>query len=431
MQLSDEPKFYERLASKQCEAAAGIVRLSMTNVRPDESLLADEIATIFDLTRKVGGIDWSKIRSRWLKESGYGVGSWAWWADSATQPKLASSPGSIWRTVAAELNPDEPTDWAVLSRYPAALPSIPRQWKISRDKLPRQNGLDWVLASISVDPGGINLYPKRSNLRGMINSITRPQPQMERLHTWCKWTREREIESPFDPRASEWTALQIAKKILSAVRRSGRSLPVHWSEFWVPSSWLQENDESLSWEVWRNQLRSAKLFRRPIRTQEFGEVESQSVGATEFNRIREVAIILLGLLRKDFSWPAPWIACEMQLEFNQVTRSLIRQANASSWTTAILESCLLPRQIETLLFDMKLLSGYHGDDDTAHDPPRIFTLKKMRRYLDKAIEVLEGGQITVHNHQPRQLLPIRIEQISREEWAVEPDQNEMHEDDDE
>lgn len=430
MQLSDEPKFYEELAAKLCEAAAGIVRLTIKGVRPNESLSAEDISAISYLSRKVGGLNWSRIRSKWLEESGYSLGSWAWWADSATQPKLASSPGPVWRTVATELNPGDATAWAVLSRYPAALAEVSGQLKISPQRLPRQNRVDWVLDSISTQPSGISLYPDRSILRRMVNSITRPEPDMESLRTWCKWTKEWEAESPFDPRVGEWTALQLAQKILSTVRRNGRKLPVHWSEFWVPSSWLQSTDQSPSWEAWRSQIRGGKLLRRPIRADQLRETESVPRGAIEFNRIREVVILLLGLLRKDFSWPALWNASEMQLEFKEVTRSLIRQANASSWTTAILESCLLPRQLETLLFDMKLLSGYHGDDDTAHDPPRIFTVKRLGRYLDKAIEVLEGGQITVHNHQPRQLLPIRIEQISREEWAVELDQNETHEDDD-
>jgi len=427
---SAEPKFYEELSAKLCEAAAGIVRLTIKNIRPNESLSTEDISAISYLSGKVEGVNWSKVRSKWLEESGYSLGSWAWWADTATQPKLASSPGPVWRTLAKQLDPDEATAWAALSRYPAALPGLSRVLTITPQSLPMQNRVDWVLESISKQPDAISLYSKHSILGRMVTSITRPQPDMVSLRTWCDWTKERETVSPFDPRVSEWTALQLAQKILSTVRRNGRELPVHWSEFWVPFSWPQPTDQLHSWESWRRQVRNGKLLRRPIRFDQLRETESLAGGAIEFNRIREVAILLLGLLRKDFSWPALWNASEMQLEFKEVTRSLIRQANASSWTTAILESCLLPRQLETLLFDMKILSGFEGDDDTAHDPPRIFTVKRLGRYLDRAVEVLEGGQMTVHNHQPRQLVPIRIEQISREEWAVELDHDETHEDDD-
>jgi hypothetical protein len=265
----------------------------------------------------------------------------------------------------------------------------------------------------------------------MVTSITRPQPEMVSLRAWCEWTKEREMEQPFDPRTSEWTALKLTDKILSTVRRDGRLVPVHWSEFWVPATWQQPIDRIPSWEVWSGQMRKGKILRRPIQMEQWRESESLPAETIEFDRIREVAVLLLGLLRKGFSWPVLWNASELQLEFKEVSRSLIREANASSWTTGILESCLLPRQRETLLFDMRLLSGFQGDDDTAHDPPRIFSIKRLRRYLGRAIEVLEAGQITVHNHQPRQLVPIRIEQISREEWAVELDRNETHEDDDE
>jgi hypothetical protein len=424
-------KFYEEVSARLCEAAAGIVRLTIQDIRPDETLSVEDISAISRLCREVNGLNWSKIQPKWLEESGYSLGCWAWWADSGTKQKLASSPGPVWRTVATQLDPGEATAWAVLSRYPAALPDVSREWAISPQSLPIQNRVDWVLESISAQPVGINLYSNQSILRRMVTSITRPQPHMVSLRSWCEWTRDRETEQPFDPRVSEWAALELTQKILSTVRRDGKRLPVHWSEFWVPASWQQPIDTIPSWERWRGQIRKGKILRRPIRIEQLRESESLPAGAIEFDRIREVAIVLLGLLRKDFSWPALWNVSEMQLEFKEVTRSLIRQANASSWTTEILESCLLPRQRETLLFDMRILSGFEGDDDTAHDPPKIFTIKRLGRYLDKAIEVLEGGQITVHNHQPRQLVPIRIEQISREEWAVQLDRNETHEDDDE
>ncbi len=46
-------------------------------------------------------------------------------------------------------------------------------------------------------------------------------------------------------------------------------------------------------------------------------------------------------------------------------------------------------------------------------------LSLLRRYLARAIAVLEKGQITVRDHLPRQLVPLRVEQISRAEWGVD------------
>lgn len=428
---SVQPKFYEEVSAKMCKAAAGIVRMTLEHIRPSETLSVEDVSQILRLSNEVNALSWSNVQSKWLEESGYSLGCWAWWADSATQTKLASSPGPLWRALAPQLDPGEATAWAVLSRYPAALPKVANGLTISPQSLPSQNRVDWVLQSISKQPAGINLYSNQSILRRMLTSITQPQADMVSLQTWCEWTRDRETERPFDPRASEWTALKLTQKILSTVRRDGKKLLVHWSEFWVPASWQQPVDHLPSWEVWSAQIGRGKILRRPIRIEQLHVSENPIARIIEIDRIREVAIVLLGLLRKDFSCPALWNASEMQLEFKDVTRSLIRQANASSWTTGILESCLFPRQRETFLFDMKILSGFEGDDDTANDPPKIFTIKTLGRYLDKAIEVLADGQITVHNHQPRQLVPIRIEQISREEWAVEPDRNETHEDDDE
>jgi hypothetical protein len=318
---SVQPKFYEEVSAKLCEAAAGIVRLTIQDIRPNETLSIEEISAISHLCREVNGLNWSKVQSKWLEESGYSLGCWAWWADSATQTKLASSPGPVWRTLATQLDPGEATAWAVLSRYPAALPEVSPGLTISPQSLPSQNRVDWVMESISKEPGAISLYSNQSILRKMVTSITRPQLHMVSLRTWCDWTKVRETEQPFDPRASEWTALKLTEKILSTVRRDGRTLPVHWSEFWVPASWQQPIDHIPSWEVWSGQVRKGKIHRRQIRIEQLRESESLPAGTIEFDRIREVAVLLLGLLRKDFSWPALWNASEMQLEFKEVTRS--------------------------------------------------------------------------------------------------------------
>ena len=106
------------------------------------------------------------------------------------------------------------------------------------------------------------------------------------------------------------------------------------------------------------------------------------------------------------------------------------RGHASSWTTGILEACLLPRQRENVLLSLLFFGERRWDDDTTDDPPPIFTLRRLRRYLARAISVLEKGQITVRDHLPRQLVPLRVEQISRAEWGVDQGADQLPEEDD-
>jgi hypothetical protein len=113
-----------------------------------------------------------------------------------------------------------------------------------------------------------------------------------------------------------------------------------------------------------------------------------------------------------------------------VTRATIHEAHASSWTMGILEACLLPRQRENVLLSLFFFGERRWDDDTTDDPPPIFTLQLLVRYVARAIEVLEKGQITVRDHLPRQLVPLRVEQISRAEWGVANNVDQQPEEDD-
>ena len=81
----------------------------------------------------------------------------------------------------------------------------------------------------------------------------------------------------------------------------------------------------------------------------------------------------------------------------------------------------MPRSREGHLLTLFLPSEIKWDDDTTTDPPEIVDLETMANLLRKAQQVLEGYQITVHSHMPRQLTPLNLEQIQKKEWAEEPD----------
>jgi hypothetical protein len=160
------------------------------------------------------------------------------------------------------------------------------------------------------------------------------------------------------------------------------------------------------------------------------QASRESATDAEFGRVQEAGLVLLGLVRRDFNWPAAWRSPGLLAEAGWVTRALIQEAQVSSWTTGILESCLLPRQRENVLLSLLFFGQAWWDDDTTNDSPPIFTLERLAKYVNKALSVLEKGQVTVRDHLPRQLVPLRVEQISRPEWGLDNDAETQPEDDD-
>jgi hypothetical protein len=226
------------------------------------------------------------------------------------------------------------------------------------------------------------------------------------------------VVNPFDPRSGEWTALRIVQQVLETLDSAGADVPLHWSTVFVPTVWTKQDGNRLRWDQWHVIVRDSRVTLRED-TQGLRDGLRRAETDAEYGRVQEAGLLLLGLLRRNFNWPAAWRSPGMLADAGWVTRTIIHEAHTSSWTTGILEACLLPRQRENLLLSLMFFGRAWWDDDTTNDPPPIFTLKRLARYVGRAIEVLEKGQITVRDHLPRQLVPLCIEQISREEWDVD------------
>ena len=162
------------------------------------------------------------------------------------------------------------------------------------------------------------------------------------------------------------------------------------------------------------------LGRRQVQDQRF--VHSRGDRDRALDQVAGVATILLGLLRRSFRWPALWNPIEERRIRSGIMRGLLRQSPCSSWTMAVIEGSLLPRNRETVLLGM--LMSLKEDDDTPHDPPRFASLSELIRGLGRAKRVLETYQISVQNHEPRQMVPISLTQISESQWSAEEDASE-------
>lgn len=95
------------------------------------------------------------------------------------------------------------------------------------------------------------------------------------------------------------------------------------------------------------------------------------------------------------------------------------------YTSDILSGCFSKRNIETL-FQIRLEEEtFRYDDDTEYDPPLVHNLQDLVSLLEFAQGKLKMQQLSVSNHQPRQLTPINLVKLKREVYQNEIEINEI------
>ena len=122
---------------------------------------------------------------------------------------------------------------------------------------------------------------------------------------------------------------------------------------------------------------------------------------------------MIGLIARDFDLFPLLNSLNLQRQYNNSFLSKLENYPVSSWTRAIISSCLSKKNQENK-FVRVYQESLFSDSDTIYDPPEIDTIESFISYLKKAQSVLENFQITVQNHQPRQLIPISLRQLTKE-----------------
>ena len=240
------------------------------------------------------------------------------------------------------------------------------------------------------------------------------------LVEWVDWVRKRSLCDEFDPRLGEWTCLEIARQITGLVqRRHALRSNLHPRNFLIPAQWF-EGTECPTWEAWHNRVAENRVVAAKAGLIRDARIVPAWVDSAYFvwdaDAIQGLALLLLGLLRRDFRWPAVWNPLGQQRAWARLARRLVSSAACSSWTASILEGCLASRGRESLLMSIFALNSF-GEDDTTSDPPEFSTLARLERALSHSERILEQYQLSVKNHAPRQLVPIRLDQMSRKTWG--------------
>lgn len=397
----------------------------------DESIDEDRTNTVRSVTEQIVGL---------IEKSGRSIGAWVWWLDSTMNSRSATSPTTVWQELAKILPIDQEESWAVWELYPRYLPAsairalLDGSRKISEDKQ------GWLMDVIQgakarfgpdqgtdIATGAVSkaLHAVNTGLQGFIT-----------LADWGQWVQGQQFVDVWDPRIGEWTSLEIIRQALYRVLSTSTILDGEWGalhplNILIPTTWadIGIRDRSggagaLSWEKWREicqnedgergstgiTLREKQIRIRDVRY--FPNDDRSLYPDTGPMKVRAAGLLLLGLLLRSFDLPVHLNRGIDPTIWDPAIRTMVGKAACSSWTTAILEGALLSRARESFLLEA-FREDYAWDSDTTNDPPTITSLDQMLSAIEYAQSVLVRYQITVQNNQPRQLVPILIEQVPR------------------
>ena len=422
-------RFYEVHSVDVFRAALGSAHLLMKSSELAQAEFKGQISTFESDSTSYNPIDWSKSPERWASKTDFLIEDWAWWAEILTTNELAVEPGPIWTNVAPVLDPRSPSSHSFLARHPSRLitqmgpSSINLAYKGSPATDDRAG---WFLDFLSPARNKLPPIKEASLVAPAKKALDIIHSVGQRLSLYDWWAPSHSNESgEFDPRFSEWTSVVIINYLARRMQEidlmfANDPFPIHPANFLVPESWTTA-PSGISWQEWSRIVSQTPLQIRStdsdllIHDSRYSATWPNSITDRDWACVRGLGMMFLGLACNSFEWPGAWNVPGQQRAHSNLARTRLNGKAVSSWTRAIIEGCLLARPRETLLLKSSLQTA-PADDDTSFDPPQITNLNTLERFTSKVVRVLVENQLTVQDNKPRQLVPVKLEHLTRPIW---------------
>ncbi len=367
----------------------------------------------------------------WYKVTGAPIGVWTHWLDGMVHNKEIT-PGAVWKITASTHNPKKRLDWLSLRKGPS---QIPRQHikYITERKLPNLQVEDggWLLEQLDSQNA---VEVEKAKSAPIVQQIKKHSNEVVKHEDWITlsaWILESKKFSAHDPRASEWTALEVIRQLLEKVK----SFPegdikdldeLHPSNILLPKNWLlpaysaRPFYKRWTWESWRSFVGSSPILITKNKIQDYRRHPHETPNdehALWRARLRGCGLLLLGLIARDFRLPAYWNVNGLERDVASFVRKTLEEVPISSHSHAIIEAALLPRSIETALISLNPWAFFGIKDvdvinDTARDPKIIPDIEALLDAVKEAQAILQDCQSSVLDHAPRQLIPMNVIQLA-------------------
>lgn len=438
-------KFYEQDSFLLFKYSSGTILFLINN-----SLEIDN-----NLIEKYSLINWNKNYDTFFKGTPYSVATWTWWTfNRLSLNNNKDSALILWKKIANKLDLASPLDRNIVQLFPRNL-SKPILNRIEKNKSEFIENEGWLF---EVRLGLIEqeiVYHNYSFLKEVNSKSDAQLKNNITLYDWINWTRNRNVQLKekytntliFDPRLSEWMALEIIKKVaiiidekISVVSfesllldQEDYAISLHPNNFKLPKKWIEE--ENLTWEQLKSMVDHDHQY-ITIRAKEdliydkrfdFTEGLSEKLYSDNHKNnkaINAIGSLLICLLAKKFELPYRWNPLGHQQAWLGLAKAELRNVALSSYTRDLIDGCFSTRNTETIILrQLEAKKGMSLVNDTASDPPLIFDLTDFIRYVSFIQGLLAKQQLSVSNHQPRQLIPISLKQMKRNTYQEQIEEN--------
>ncbi len=409
------------------------------------SQISDDLA---GLANDLLDIELGASFSEWIEKTGRTAGVWA----HHTESRLSQfdAPTNSWRKFETSFLYKKIPDRRAARRYPEILTD--RGWDYfltSVNSLPEDDS-GWIREAIMNNRQRI-LEARKSKRAAFVRAAKSMTATSESHLTLNEWTEFLQSKcSPFDPRCSEWTALEICRQLIEPVAadfrlQSTEIRHLHPHNVLIPRQWIEEFPVEVdarvpSWEQWRNLARGRKEEVNSVKLRTDGKVllDYRYFMFSSKNRTPEqlermligIGRILIGQLRFDYTAPRLWNQRGNERISDMPRMEVYQSLAVSSPTLLLLEACLGGRSAETREIDlMPEFFGLTEDDETndiEFDPPILFDARDVYEALENAQEILEGNQLSVSMNDPRQMIPFQMSEFATGSDG-HPDEDEVDE----
>ncbi len=401
-------------------AIAEVVRHTHTN--------GDLAKRLARLASQFVSVSFSDSAEAWERETGLRPGVWAHLTESALS--VDDRPTASWKRFGLLLSSPRVTDIRASRRYPEFLSEGGWHRLLDTNAPLPETDSGWIREMIVGNEERV-ATAFASKKKAFTRAARSLHPPNDGWITLTEWTRFLSQElSPFDPRRSEWTALEIVRQLVSpivnelSVHQTRLDL-LHPNNVLVPNEWRSafpsdRERARVSWEEWRhfaNPNSSAQITLRPSATSvKDYRYFAHTQGGRKLNewerRLTGVGRLLLDQLRLNHKAPRIWNIRGNEQVFPLPQTRWIRSLAISSLTLQIVEGCLGTRRAETrsITRNPSLFGWIDGQapNDADFDTPLLMGPNELLNAIASAQQVLVANQLAVSMNQPRQLIPFRL-----------------------
>jgi len=409
----------------------GVALLSVSHLI-SEDIVDDALAKrLSRLARQyVNKLSFKTDQSDWKGETGRPPGVWAHLVESTLS--VDTKPSSVWKLFEPCFDYSNESDRLSVRRYPEHLSS--RGWNYFLDSgvAMKETDSGWVREAINYDP--IRIENAQNSKRKAFTRAAKSYIELDRSWiTLSEWTDFVSTHcNPFDPRYSEWTALEIIRQIIFPIVNelsvTEKKLDfLHPNNVLVDKEWTKnfcENQQSevIDWDKWRvfvEDTNDIKLRDSPNSIKDYRYFPNythreQSLDSWD-RRLVAIGRLLLGLLCVNHESPRLWNLRGNE-QISELPRTDVYRSLAISTPTLLLiEGCLSGRRTETrVIFRKPDLFGWNSTElnDVEFDSPLLFDINELLQSVERAQHVLKKNQVTITMNQPRQLIPFRLKDFA-------------------